>query len=478
MIPTTLTRSQILGLPDRVRQTYTGIEDLAADIETMGLIHPLILRQSGDQFYLADGGRRLTACDTIPYDTFYYSNCCVQGKPGFIVVGDADQSPLMNLLTEIAANHNREDIPWFEELPAIVKAWKLIEAEHHARGEEIAMRAFGGMLGVSYQDLRAAVAIWEAYQENPTKFQEYTSVRQALQRCLRDAADTAARTHLAQASQTVVMPDVKVQPGLQPIAQLPVIITYDPSETQDPDAQIVPISRMFRNVDSLSYMENSLPKGFVNHIFTDPDYCLSAETLSTNSNNMEHGIAQTSVEQSMSDVKRFIVAAFNVVDDYGYCVYFFDLEHWEKLRDFSTSVGWRVQRWPLIWRKSDFRSNASPQHNFTKNIETAMVLRKPGACLSEHQPSSCFDWPTGDAVRRFNHPFAKPTQVWRWFMQGITRKGDKFYDPFMGSASSIVAGIEHGLAPMGSELVEGHFANGQINIRVAYEKKLGKVNFQ
>lgn len=478
MIPPTLSRSQILGLEGRVRQTYTGIEDLASGIESMGLLCPIILREEAGQFYLVDGGRRLTAMDTLNYDTFYHANCSVRGQPGFVVSGESDQSPLMKLMAEISANHDREDIPWFEELPAIVQAYKLVQAEHHSRGEEIAMRAFGGMLGVAYQDLRAAVSIWDAYQENPAKFQEYSSVRQAAARCLRDAADAAAKMHLTLSSEAIVMPEVKVQVGPQLKPEARVFHEISRPEPENPELKTVPISRMFRCCNSLDYMENSLPKGFVNHIFTDPDYALSVETLSANSNNMADGVAQASVEDSLSDLRRFLVAAFNVVDDYGFCVTFIDQEHWQTLRDFSIKVGWRCQRWMNVWRKSDYRSNKSPQHNFTKNYETAMILRKPNACLHETQTSSVFDWPMGKAVQQFNHPFAKPTQVWRWLMQGITRPGDKFYDPFMGSGSSIVAGVEHGLAPMGSELVDTHFANAQINIRVGYEKKLGKVNFQ
>lgn len=467
-------------LDNRLRQTYSGIDELAAGIETVGLIQPLVLVPFGvtddviTGWKLVAGGRRYTALASLGCTTLYHATSSDPAKPGFILKGEAGDE-LMNLLTEISENHDREDVPWQEELPAIVRAWYMIQAQHHKRGEEIGMRAFGAMLGTGYHNLQASVAIYDAFVKDPARFQGYATVRQAYAALLKDSAAVAAKLHVAGITTNATLtPNVKVQTGPQP-KPAPIHdgtgaeIIIVPDVTAPP---VIPLSQMFLRTNSLDLME-TMSAGYVNHILCDPDFAVSVEALSSNSSNAASGVAQDSVADSLADLYRFITLAYRVVDDSGFCVFWMDMDHWEKLRDYSTAAGWRVQRWPLTWRKLDHRSNAAPQHNFCKNQEWAMVLRKPGAVLNEAQMSSVFDIESGPTARRFNHPFAKPIPLWRWILHAIARKGQKIYDPFMGSGSSCCAVIEHGCQALGSELSEDHHANALFNIQLQYQKTLG-----
>lgn len=462
----------LVDLGDRVRKTYNGIEELVIGIETVGLICPLILTPTPDGRYaINDGGRRFTALSALGVTELYHGSSCVPGRPGFILKGETGDA-LMDLLTEISANHDRQDIPWQEELPAIVKAYRLVQKQHHARGEEITLRAFGDMLGVTYHDLQSAVKIWDAFQERPEAFAECSTVRQAMAKLLREAATASATVHVKTLAETAQLPPVAVPGGP---AQPKVEVLYKKATVTEPGAgpeSIIPLSQMFKNVNSLDFMDQ-MPDGCVNHIVTDPDYAISVEALSANSSNAHLGVIQDSVEQSLADLQRFIASAFRIVDNHGFLVFFMDLEHWEKLRDHASSVGWLVQRWPFIWRKADFRSNAAPSHNLCKNFEPAMFCRKPGAVLSEAQNTSIFECPSGNTTRRFNHPFAKPIPVWRFIYKAISVKGQRVYDPFLGSASASVAAMEHGLQPIGTELNPDHYSNALVNLQLAYTDRLG-----
>jgi site-specific DNA-methyltransferase (adenine-specific) len=466
---------------NRIRQDYNGIEELAEGIQTLGLIQPVVLiaREDGS-FELSAGGRRCEALALLNTETLYHAHSCVPGKPGYILKGETGD-PLMDLLTEIAENHDREDVPWQQELPAIVKAWKLVERDHHRRGEEITLRQFGSMLGVGYHDLQSAVKIWDAYVERPERFAACTTVRQAMALLLREGANEAAKAFSSEIASTAMLPGVRVHPGLQlkkggdvpVITESPLNSLADVPSEGEAEPTTVPLSSMFNNCDSLAFME-SMPDACVNHIITDPDYAISAEALGANSGSAHLGVAQADVTDSLSDLRRLIQSAFRVIDDHGFLVFFMDLEHWEKLRDYAGHVGWRVQRWPIIWRVTDRRSNAAPSHNFCKNFEPAMLCRKPGAILNEAQMSSIFEHPSAACVKQFAHPFAKPVQVWRWIYRAITVKGQKVYDPFLGSGSSACAAIEHGLQPLGTELSGDHYNNALFNIQLAYTKQLGE----
>ncbi len=461
----------LVELRKRVRQTYDGIDDLIIGIDTMGLIHPIILRfdEETKTWVVVDGGRRYTALLNIGCEGLYHATSCVRGQPGFLIKGEASGDRLMNLLTEISANKDREEIPWQQELPAIVEAWKLVEAQHHLRGEEITMRAFGSMLGVTYHDLQAAVKIWDSYCENPVRFSDCPSVRGALSLMLRDASADLAKAHMRSATEHATLP-VAVQPGPQQVA--PVSIVTSPTAVDKAAPITVNLHEMFKCVDSMTFMK-SMPTACVNHIITDPDYAISVDALSSNSVGAAGGVAQTSVEESLNNLYDFISEAFRIVDDHGFLVFWFDLEHFEKLRDHCLSIGWRVQRWPLTWRVSDRRSNSAPNHNFCKNQEWAMVCRKPGAVLNQAQMSSVYDCASGDTIKQFNHPFAKPVKVWHWIMAAICVKGQSVYDPFLGSGSSAAAAITLGLRPLGTEISSDHHANALINMRIAYTNLFG-----
>jgi DNA modification methylase len=118
-------------------------------------------------------------------------------------------------------------------------------------------------------------------------------------------------------------------------------------------------------------------------------------------------------------------------------------------------------------------SGLKQTYNFTKNVEYAMICRKPNAVLARAQTSTIFSAPSGTTARDFNHPFAKPPDVWRWIFSATCIKGQNFYDPFLGAGSSAVAGLDWGLKPMGSEIDEGNYANALMNLQAAYKKLLG-----
>jgi DNA modification methylase len=211
---------------------------------------------------------------------------------------------------------------------------------------------------------------------------------------------------------------------------------------------------------------------------TDPDYGVSIERLQANMSGAAAGVIHESVEQSVAETKEFISLAWRAIKPQGFLVFWYDLDHHEKYQSMATSVGFAVQRWPLIWHKTDFRSNAAPAHNFCKNIEYAMVCRKPNAVLARAQTSSVYACTSGDVVKEMGHPFAKPLELWTWMYSAMCIKGQTVEDPFVGAGSSSVAAIRWGLRPVGQEINPDHYASLILNLQKAYRKELGNiVNF-
>jgi site-specific DNA-methyltransferase (adenine-specific) len=462
-----------IDMSDRGRTTYTGIEDLADNIESHGLIQPIVVAPNASGGYtLVAGGRRLSALQTLGVTELHHGVSSEPGRYGYVLKSEMPEcsNELSTILAEISENLNRQDLHWQDELNLIVKAYTLAKREASLRGERLLMQDFGTAIGCGYNNLYAAVAIADEVAANPEAFADATSIRGALAVKLRieaDKAATLAGKKLLEFSAT----DMQVRPVLGEAS------SEDAASTDEEVVPTVHLSTQAIHANGIEYM-SSLDPASVDHIFTDPDYAVSVDRLEANSSNAAVGVAQHSIEDSLSDLRSFLTQAARVLRPHGFCVFWYDLDHHEKLQSYAASVGFAVQRWPLLWRKTGFASNAAPLHNFCKNVEYVMVCRKPGATLKAPQISCVFDCGAGSTARDFNHPFAKPFAVWRWLYDAIASKGDIVLDPFAGSGSAPCAAIRLGLKPLAVELQEQHHTTLLLNMRQAYVEMYGNLHFQ
>lgn len=449
--------------------------ELAQSIFDHGLIQPLVLspidtwkvgeEPRADIFGLDAGGRRYRALELLlqsgQWDGILHHGATSQHHPlvaGYILKGELFATPLQRLMTELAENLDREEMDWRDNTRLIVKAWNLARTEAHADSRDILMRDGGAMLGCGYMDLKAAVIIHDDLLVNPERYRDVPSIR---------AAHTKLLKINEQELTKVLMSRTLATAG--PSQQQSITVSDQP----DPKPSItnIPLTTAFGLYDSLEYMRGLSGPTF-DHIVTDPDYAISVEQLEANMDT-HAGIAQVGVEKSLDELFYSIELAFKVVREKGFLVFWYDNTHSGKLRSCALDVGWRVQRWPLVWYKTDHRSNASPQSNFCKNYELAMVCRKPGAVLARPQMSSIYSCASNKVGVEFGHPFAKPLEVSRWIYSAIAIKGQSVYDPFMGTGSLSIAAIEWGLKASGSEINPNHYARAIMNLQRSFTKLVG-----
>jgi DNA modification methylase len=465
----------MIDVGERGRSTYNRIEELADSIRDNGLIQPIVLvpleydqPNVGDTelrrwFGLDAGGRRFQALKFLGHSCLYHATTSDPTRPGYVLKGEDQATTLQRLFTEIAENLDRDDLDWRDEMKLLTKAWRLSKEEANSKGEEVLMRDFGAMLGVGYTNLQAAVAIHDDVVAHPELYKDCTGLRAAHSILMLQNAKALERMAAAKSFGGTEMPKLVTSSGV--LAQ----------DEPEPERIItIPLTPSFKLTHGLDWMRQQ-PEGFCDHVITDPDYGVSIERLESRGAGAAAGVHQTSVEQSVAETKDFIALAWRATRPQGFLVFWYDLDHHEKFQSIATSVGWAVQRWPLIWHKTDFRSNAAPAHNFCKNIEYAMVCRKPSAVLSRAQTSSVYSCITGDTTREFGHPFAKPVELWTWIYSAICIKGQTVEDPFVGSGSSSVAAIRWGLRPLGQEINPDHYASLILNLQKAYKKELGNV---
>jgi DNA modification methylase len=449
-----------ITLGERGRSTYNGIEQLAENIRLNGLVQPIVLDVN---LNLVAGGRRYHALKLLGVSEVYHATTSDPARPGYVLKGEDEKSTLSNLLSEIAENLARADLDWKDQLNLIVKAYRLATSEANSRGEELLKQDFALMIDVDYQELKAAIAIQQDVKDHPTRYENVYSIRGAYAELLKENARYVSQL-AAKKTLAITFPSLRDSSDREQVAEPPEVA--------------VDISNFFHNVDGINYLQG-LSNETIDHIVTDPDYALDAETLSANSDYAATGVHQLSPAESLIDLTAFIYHAYRTLRPQGFCVFFYDLDHHEKLQRIAKDVGFRVQRWPLIWRKTDAYSNASPQHNFTKDVEYAMVCRKHSAILVSVQTSCVFECGSANVVKSLGHPFAKPFDLWRWIYNAVAIEGQTVCDPFVGCGSSAIAALRCGLHPLGCEIDEHFYNLLLINLQTEYTRLIGgKVKFK
>lgn len=456
---------------ERGRTNYDHIEQLAESIRDVGLIEPIVLKPLPDnRWLLIAGGRRMTALRTLGVTTLWYGVSSEPGRPGYVI--KHEQDTFTDLCAEIAENEQRLDVDWRDKVRLFSKAFRLARGIAAQRGETIIMRDFGKALNVNYCDLQNAVALESMLLAQPELFAQCSHIREAYTVMLKESekhalAELARRVQLAPSNQVVAVPlqreVAQVLPG-NPAAVPTRSVINNP---------VVRLTDNFHNMSGLDFMRNAANESF-DHIVTDPDYGVAVERLEASVADAGSGVAQNAVADTLDELAVFFAEAFRITRNHSFVVLWCDLDHWEKLSALAVGAGFRVQRWPIIWHKLDYRSNAAPGYNFTKNIEYAMVCRKPGATLATQQPSSVIALPSEAATKQFNHPFAKPVALWQFLYAAIAIRGQSVLDPFAGSGSAPVAAIRFGLRAEGCEINPSHYMNMLLNLQTCYKSVLGE----
>jgi DNA modification methylase len=151
----------------------------------------------------------------------------------------------------------------------------------------------------------------------------------------------------------------------------------------------------------------------------------------------------------------------------SFCVVWYDNVHFSAIRTMAENVGFRVQRWPLVWIKTSPCLNQMAAKNWTKATEFAMVLSKQNATLIKPQGVNYWSGPRASTT---SNPFAKPKGLWQWILSAFALQGDIIADPFAGECSSLLAAIDFGCRVVGMESNENHYNQGVSNVRELYNQ--------
>lgn len=483
-----------IDMDDRGRTDYGDLSHLATSIKTYGLIQaPLAVPYdppvNGKRVRLIAGGRRTMAMLSLAPSHI----------PLALRSDIKDTGTLVEL--ELEENINRKDMSWMEEALLIRKAHYHHKVAGMALSESWGASQTGRLFKKSTAHVQHALLVADKIIDGDTELAACTSIGGAYDLLLRrkeqEVDGMVARSQLgkraaAHAATTATSksstPISPMPPGTgmhvrsnaeddidaifaEPVTALESLEAHPPVgvDTFFNGRSEFPLSEWCTMGDSIQTILPSWPDASVDAIITDPPYGIDI--------NEEHlanaaEIAGTHIRsENIAMFPEMIAQFYRVLKDRAYCIFWFDIEHYERLKKLAIKAGFAVQNHPVTWVKTHQCKNLAPKTNFTSKTEFAMVCRKGTATLQIAGPDSIIVADGSIDKKMYSNPFAKPYSVWAHLILPTTRPGDVVADPFAGQMSCPRALLNLGRIPKAVELDEHHYNKG-ITILASLIKEL------
>lgn len=479
----------------RSRTDYGDLTQFKESLRELGVIQPLVLsRDENGKMILAAGGRRLRSLIELGHTTLHEGVTCDPERPGFVWRDKMREDEILEV--ELEENLQRKGFTWTEEALMIRKVHAAKVRNNALVGKDWGQRQTGKLLGTSLGYVSNILKVADLIVKGDKDILNAGGITEAL-KVLMERQENLAQRQLAERAGASYTPD-GVTPA--PLPQMPNLSVEIPNDSpvhlvNETGAQshvsLTPSQRMTVKLSNHLFQGDSLldtpeakailpqwPDACMDHIVTDIPYGIDMENLEgiRGLNRVE---AQHDVAENVELMPLFLKQAYRLLKDGGFCVFFYDLDHHEKLQGWALKEGFRVQRWPLVWVKSHRCKNDAAAFNFTKATEVAMVLRKGTATLTKPQGLN-YIIADGSVERKlYDNPFAKPFAVWKFIYDAIAIQGQKVLDPFAGEMSATRAAVICGLTPYACELESTHFNRGVEHFKESFRLlTAGNVEFQ
>lgn len=221
----------------------------------------------------------------------------------------------------------------------------------------------------------------------------------------------------------------------------------------------------------------TVPDSSIDILLTDPIYGINADKTCMTIGGKTGGDL-TSSGYKISDAPEEALFFYYVLSKesfrfttpsaHGYI--FVGPEHFQTVREMFLDSGWRAYIKPIIWIKRVTGQCNIPSAWPASCYEMILYIRKDNSRLVKE---GCPDWvecpPVLESQRL--HPYEKPIQLLTNLLERSALPGQKLYDPFMGSAASIEAGVLQKLYCIGVDISPEAYAVANTRMARLLEKQ-------
>lgn len=411
--------------PDRQRKLFdpAKLHEFADGIQSKGLLHPIILRVVGDDYYLVAGERRLRAIQDIYAlggQFMHDGEVVAKNAVPYTLLSDLD--PLAAEEAELDENIQRENLTWQERAAAHARLLRLRQAQAVQVGTappsiaDISVEVRGSSDGVNQENTRRELIV-ARHLDNPA-VQAAKTVDEAFKILRKEEAHEKSRSLGVSVGKTFT-------------------------------------AAMHRalNEDSLAWMRNAPAEQF-DCILTDPPYGMGADEFGDSGGMAAgaHGYVD-SAENFMAILKVLAPESFRLAKAQAHLYCFCDIDWFTHLRDEFRDAGWQVFRTPWIWHKKSGMRAPWPDSGPQRKYETLLyavkgkrpVLKMLGDVL-EYGPDS-----------NLGHAATKPVALFQDLLTRTCLPGNTVFDPFAGSGTIFPAAHALKLIATGIELDTAYY---------------------
>lgn len=389
----TLSRSQSFGIDGvwvdrnkRQRKELTGIEDLLSSMNSSGQINPIVITKEGE---LVAGERRLTAAK-------------LGGWTNIEVRFVEDLTPSELMILELDENIKRHQLSWPDECMAIL-------TYHEARAND---NAEWGQPDTA-RELNVSV------QEINSKMNVARELRAGNQRVL-DAPKYSTARNVT----------IRTQERAEQSAVAAAVLLLNPGAVKV--APEVPLLNEDFHIWALNYSGEKF-----NFLHCDFPYGVNADKHDQGQAAEMGGYEDSfAVYEGLLDTLGFMMD--KIVADSAHMMFWFSMDYYQLTKDKLTSMGWKVNSFPLMWYKNDNTGILpDPQRGPRRSYETAFLCSRGDRKITARGAvSNTCAWPGRD---KSIHMSEKPVGMLKHFMGMLVDEYSRVLDPTAGSANALKA---------------------------------------
>ena len=411
-------RDDLIISPNRQRREFDpeALTDLANSISSLGLLHPIVVRETPEGIVLVAGERRLRALETI----WLLGDGCRHngrdfafGEVPYVTLGEL--SPLEAEEAELDENLKRRDLTWQEKSEALSRLHKLRSAQAEAIGK--------------------THTIADTLREAEVPKGSYTPERQTL----------LLAEHLDKPEVASAKTPQEAFKALKRIEEQKKNLALAESVGETYSSAV----HKLYHVDCIEWMSQQ-PANQFDVILTDPPYGMNAQSFGDGGGKMvnsEHHY-DDSPEAWHALMARFCPEAFRVAKTQAHAYIFCDFDKFHALKSYMEAAGWYVFRTPLVIHKQGSGRVPLPEHGPRRQYELALYAIKGDRPVTGIYSDviSC------KLEENLTHGANKPVELYVDLLRRSTRPGDSVLDAFAGSGTIFPAAHQCKLYATGLEL--------------------------
>jgi DNA modification methylase len=409
---------KLIIAPNRQRRDFDpeALTDLANSISSLGLLHPIVARETADGIVLVAGERRLRALETIWMLGDGVRHNGLQFAPNevpYVTLGEL--TPLEAEEAELDENIKRRDLTWQERSEALARL-------HHLR------TAQAELVGASH-------SIADTLKEADVSQGSYSVERQTLL-----LADHLHKPEVANAkSPSEAFKIIKREEERERNRNLAATVGADYSSAV----------HKLHHINCIDWLV-SCPSNSFDVILTDPPYGMNAQNFGDGAGKLAGTDHQydDSPEAWRELMHKFLPEAYRVAKAKAHAYIFCDLDRFHELKAIAEKAGWYVFRTPLVVHKLGSGRVPLPEHGPRRQYELCLYAIKGDKPVTGIYSDviSC------RLEENIGHGANKPVELYIDLLRRSVRPGDSVLDAFAGTGTIFPAAHACKLYATGLEL--------------------------